>query len=84
MPKVNDIEDKGLEGLKIAGLPWLQKAIGSDLIRGGIYLVAGEPGIGKTTLSIQVLVEGGTKWKRRQSLIHAYRAKFKGCKGGDN
>ncbi|GAH36754.1 unnamed protein product, partial [marine sediment metagenome] len=36
-------------------LPWLKKAIGSVLIKGGIYLLAGEPGIGKTTLSLQIL-----------------------------
>jgi len=57
MPKIRDIEDKGKRGLDISGLSWLKKAIGSDLIKGGIYLLAGEPGIGKTTLSLQVLGE---------------------------
>jgi len=57
MPKISDIEDKGKRGLDISGLSWLKKAIGSDLIKGGIYLLAGEPGIGKTTLSLQVLGE---------------------------
>jgi len=55
MPRISDIEDKGKEGLDISNLPWLKKAIGSDLIKGGIYLLAGEPGIGKTTLTIQIL-----------------------------
>jgi DNA repair protein RadA/Sms len=57
MPKITDIEDKGKKGLDIPGLPWLKKAIGSDLIKGGIYLLAGEPGIGKTTLALQILGE---------------------------
>ena len=55
MPKISDIEDKGKKGLDIPGLPWLKEAIGSDLIKGGIYLLAGEPGIGKTTLALQIL-----------------------------
>jgi DNA repair protein RadA/Sms len=55
MPKISDVEDKGKKGLDIPNLPWLKKAIGSNLIKGGIYLLAGEPGIGKTTLSLQIL-----------------------------
>jgi DNA repair protein RadA/Sms len=55
MPKISDIEDKGKKGLDIPNLPWLKKSIGSDLIKGGIYLLAGEPGIGKTTLALQIL-----------------------------
>jgi len=57
MPKISDIEDKGKKGLDISRLSWLKKAIGSDMIKGGIYLLAGEPGIGKTTLSLQILGE---------------------------
>lgn len=55
MPKISEIEDKGKKGLDISLLPWLRKAINSDLIKGGIYLLAGEPGIGKTTLVLQIL-----------------------------
>jgi len=57
MPKISDIEDKGKKGLDIPHLPWLKKAIGSEFMKGGIYLLAGEPGIGKTTLAIQILGE---------------------------
>lgn len=57
MPRISDIEDKGKEGLDLPGLPWFTRAVGSSLIRGGIYLLAGEPGIGKTTLSLQILGE---------------------------
>ena len=57
MPRISDIGDEGKKGLDISNLPWMKKAIGSDLIKGGTYLLAGEPGIGKTTLTIQILGE---------------------------
>lgn len=57
MPKISEIEDRGKKGLDLPRLPWLKNAIGSELIKGGIYLLAGEPGIGKTTLSLQILGE---------------------------
>lgn len=55
MPKITDIGDKEKKGIGLSNLPWLQKAIGPELIDGAIYLLAGEPGIGKTTLTIQIL-----------------------------
>lgn len=55
MPKISDIVDNGKKGLDIPNLPWLKKAIVSEFIKGGIYLLAGEPGIGKTTLALQIL-----------------------------
>ncbi|MDD3427438.1 MAG: hypothetical protein PHR42_00680 [Caldisericia bacterium] len=48
MPKIGEIDDKDKKELHIPGLPWLKEAIGSGFIKGGIYLLAGEPGIGKT------------------------------------
>jgi DNA repair protein RadA/Sms len=57
MPKFDDIISKGPDVIELASLPWLGKAIKPGLIRGGVYLLAGEPGIGKTTLAIQVLGE---------------------------
>jgi len=55
MPKITDIGDKEKKGIGIANIPWLKKAVGIELIDGGIYLLAGEPGIGKTTLTMQIL-----------------------------
>ncbi|MCX7975092.1 MAG: AAA family ATPase [Candidatus Aminicenantes bacterium] len=55
MPKINDVSDEEKRGLSIKNLPWLKKAVGPELVEGGIYLLAGEPGIGKTTLTIQIL-----------------------------
>jgi len=57
MPKITEIVEKGDKTLDISNVPWLKKSIGSDFIKGGIYLLAGEPGIGKTTLSLQILGE---------------------------
>jgi DNA repair protein RadA/Sms len=36
------------------GIPELDRVLGGGLARGGAYLVAGEPGIGKSTLLLQV------------------------------
>jgi DNA repair protein RadA/Sms len=55
MPRIDDIDTRGPEKIQISDLPWLEHALDGGFIRGGVYLLAGEPGIGKTTLSIQVL-----------------------------
>lgn len=36
-------------------IPWFTESVGGGLVPGGIYLLAGEPGIGKSTLSLQLL-----------------------------
>jgi len=61
MPKIDDIQEKGPELIQVSSLPWLGKAITPGFIRGGVYLLAGEPGIGKTTLAIQVLGDLATQ-----------------------
>jgi replicative DNA helicase len=70
MPRLNDITGKGPDTLDIGApsLGWLKEAIGPGFIRGGIYLLAGEPGIGKTTLAIQVL--GDLAIRDRQTFPH--------------
>jgi DNA repair protein RadA/Sms len=55
MPRPGDIAVKSHEFLDLPSLPWLREAVGEGFVRGGVYLLAGEPGIGKTTLALQVL-----------------------------
>jgi len=57
MPKIGEVHRGGRETLDVPGLPWLQEALRGGLTKGGIYLIAGEPGIGKTTLAVQILVD---------------------------
>ncbi len=57
MPKIGDVHRGGRETLEVPGLPWLQDVLRGGLTKGGIYLIAGEPGIGKTTLAVQILVD---------------------------
>jgi DNA repair protein RadA/Sms len=55
MPRLQDVTGKGREQIEVPSLPWLGEALRGGFIRGGVYLLAGEPGIGKTHLAIQVL-----------------------------
>ncbi|MEW6048501.1 MAG: ATPase domain-containing protein [Bacillota bacterium] len=55
MPRLVEIATKGPEKTPIPDLPWLERALGGGFTRGGVYLLAGEPGIGKTTLAVQAL-----------------------------
>lgn len=55
MARLDDVSIKSQEIVEVPSLPWLKDAIGQGFVRGGIYLLAGEPGIGKTTLALQIL-----------------------------
>jgi DNA repair protein RadA/Sms len=57
MPKISEVHRGGRQTLEMPGLPWLQEALRGGLTKGGIYLISGEPGIGKTTLAVQILVD---------------------------
>lgn len=57
MPKISEVHRGGRETLDVPGLPWLQEVLRGGLTKGGIYLLSGEPGIGKTTLAVQILVD---------------------------
>ena len=47
------------DGEKIStGIPGLNDVLGGGLPRNGIYLVQGNPGVGKTTLGLKFLLEG--------------------------
>jgi DNA repair protein RadA/Sms len=57
MPKIGEVQRSGKETLDLPGLSRLQEALHGGLVRGGVYLIAGEPGIGKIALSVQILVD---------------------------
>lgn len=55
MPRPGSIIHRDQEYLKFQGLPWLNSALGRGPVRGGIYFLSGEPGVGKSTLMAQAL-----------------------------
>jgi len=57
VPRISEIQCGGRETLDMLGLPWLQEVLRGGLTKGGIYLPSGEPGIGKTTLAVQILAD---------------------------
>ncbi len=50
MPKIGEVHRGGREALDIPGLPWLQEALHGGLLRGGVYLLAGGPGMSQREL----------------------------------
>jgi len=74
MPRIGQVQRTGREALQIPGLPWLQEALHGGLVRSGIYLVAGEPGIGKATLAVQILVDLA---KRGTPVVYITNGKMK-------
>ncbi len=55
MQRINDIASKRPDVIELVFLGWLEKVITPGFIRRGDYLLTEDPGIGKTTLVIQVL-----------------------------
>ena len=45
----------------LTGITGLDQVLGGGLPRGRLYLVQGDPGVGKTTLALQFLMEGKAK-----------------------
>lgn len=55
MPRLGEISRKGSEFIEVPSLPWLNRALNGGFVRGTVYLLAGGPGLGKTTLVNQAL-----------------------------
>lgn len=55
MPKLGEIERKGSQFVEVPSLSWLNKALNGGFVRGAVYLLAGDAGLGKTTLVNQAL-----------------------------
>jgi predicted ATP-dependent serine protease len=55
MPKLSEVEVECHEHVEVKGLSWFSASTNHHgLICGGIYLLSGPPGSGKTTLALQV------------------------------
>lgn len=58
MPKLGEIKVERHEYMKMSGIPWFAEAANhSGLAKGGIYLLSGPPGGGKTTLALQMATD---------------------------
>src|SRR3954464_3171399 len=51
-------------GISSTGIPGLDSVLQGGLPKGRVYLLQGEPGTGKTTLSLQFLFEGARTGER--------------------
>jgi len=58
------MENPRLEGKCQTGVLGLDEVLGGGLPRNHLYLLQGNPGTGKTTLSLQFLLEGASKGER--------------------
>src|SRR3954452_2239887 len=54
-------------GIAATGIPGLDDVLGGGLPRDRIYLLQGDPGVGKTTLALQFLLEGT---KEKESVLY--------------
>jgi DNA repair protein RadA/Sms len=52
--KLNDIKTESLENRLKTGMTEIDEVLGGGLMVGGVVLVAGQPGIGKSTLLLQI------------------------------
>jgi DNA repair protein RadA/Sms len=52
--KLGDIKTESLENRLHTGMPEIDDVLGGGLMVGGVVLVAGQPGIGKSTLLLQI------------------------------
>lgn len=58
MPRLGEVARERRDVLTLAGCKWLARAMNqAGLVRGGIYLLSGSPGAGKTTLALQIAVD---------------------------
>jgi len=55
MPRLAEINRKSSQVIEVPSLPWLNRALNGGFVREAVYLLAGGPALGKTTLVNQVL-----------------------------
>lgn len=58
MPRLGEVARERRDVLTLSECKWLATAMNQEgLVRGGIYLLNGAPGAGKTTLALQLAVD---------------------------
>src|SRR5437660_8638343 len=57
MARLAEISKKWSQFIELPSMPWLNEALAGGFVRGAVYLLAGGPGLGKTTLVNQALGE---------------------------
>jgi len=58
MAKLKEIQYESHDFMKLHGIPWFKEAANhKGLARGGIYLLSGPPGGGKTTIALQIATD---------------------------
>ena len=57
MPRLEQISRSRSQFIQVPSMPWLNEALAGGFVRGAVYLLAGGPGLGKTTLVNQALGE---------------------------
>ncbi len=58
MPKINSIHVEDHDYLRLPSIQWYPEATNhKGLAKGGIYLLSGPPGCGKTTLALEMIVD---------------------------
>src|SRR5438876_3517543 len=64
MPRIGEVRRKWSQLIEIPSLPWLNRALHGGFVRGAVYLLAGGPGLGKTTLVNQALGEIASRGRK--------------------
>ena len=61
--------DSSAENRIALGLEEIDRLLGGGIVKGSLVLIGGEPGIGKSTLSLQT-------WRRQFQLLHLQRNRY--------
>lgn len=58
MPKLGEIKREEHEYFKVPNIRWFPEATNQPgLAKGGIYLISGAPGVGKTTMALELMID---------------------------
>ena len=61
---LRDVESQGENGRTKVDIPELDRVLGGGIVRGSVVLIGGDPGIGKSTISLQLCHQLALKGKK--------------------